>query len=102
MLIQTDGDVEPAAAAVANLAVVAKEGAGIYVFHADTQGMNFRRALVEGGWKLAQCCVWVKQTLVMGRQGIPLAARADSLRLEARSLSPLVHRQEADHSVELR
>ena len=51
-----------------NLANVAKEGAGIYVFHADTEGMNFRRALVEGGWKLAQCCVWVKQTLVMGRQ----------------------------------
>src|SRR5665213_3682348 len=51
-----------------NLASVTKEGAGIYVFHADTEGMNFRRALVEGGWKLAQCCVWVKQTLVMGRQ----------------------------------
>ena len=30
--------------------------------------MNFRRALVDAGWKLAQCCVWVKQTLVMGRQ----------------------------------
>ena len=55
-------------AAHQNLANVTKEGAGIYVFHADTEGMNFRRALVEGGWKLAQCCVWVKQTLVMGRQ----------------------------------
>jgi DNA modification methylase len=51
-----------------NLASVTKEGAGIYVFHADTEGMNFRRALVDAGWKLAQCCVWVKQTLVMGRQ----------------------------------
>ena len=51
-----------------NLAGVTKEGAGIYVFHADTEGVNFRRALVEAGWKLAQCCVWVKQTLVMGRQ----------------------------------
>jgi DNA modification methylase len=51
-----------------NLAGVTKEGAGIYVFHADTEGSNFRRALVEAGWKLAQCCVWVKQTLVMGRQ----------------------------------
>jgi DNA modification methylase len=55
-------------AAYQNLASVTKEGAGIYVFHADTEGMNFRRALVEGGWMLAQCCVWVKQTLVMGRQ----------------------------------
>ena len=51
-----------------NLAAVTKEGAGIYVFHADTEGVNFRRALVEAGWKLAQCCVWVKQTLVLGHQ----------------------------------
>ena len=36
-------------AAYQNLASVTKEGAGIYVFHADTEGMNFRRALVEGG-----------------------------------------------------
>jgi len=47
---------------------VTKEGAGIYVFHADTEGANFRRAMVEAGWKMAQCCIWVKQTLVMGRQ----------------------------------
>jgi DNA modification methylase len=51
-----------------NLAAVTKEGAGIYVFHADTEGVNFRRALVDAGWKLAQCCVWVKQAIVMGRQ----------------------------------
>jgi DNA modification methylase len=51
-----------------NLAAVTKEGAGIYVFHSDTEGVNFRRALVEAGWKLAQCCVWVKQTLMLGRQ----------------------------------
>jgi DNA modification methylase len=51
-----------------NLFAVTKEGAGMYVFHADTEGVNFRRALVDAGWKLAQCCVWVKQTLVMGRQ----------------------------------
>jgi DNA modification methylase len=51
-----------------NLFAVTKEGAGIYVFHADTEGVNFRRALVDAGWKLAQCCVWIKQTLVMGRQ----------------------------------
>ncbi|MGF6806278.1 DNA modification methylase [Paraburkholderia sp. Clong3] len=46
----------------------AKGGAGIYVFHADTEGLTFRRALVDGGFKLAQCCVWVKQSLVLGRQ----------------------------------
>ena len=55
-------------AAYQNLAAATNEGCGIYVFHADTEGVNFRRAMVEGGWKLAQCCVWVKQTLVMGRQ----------------------------------
>lgn len=46
----------------------ANDGAGIYVFHADSEGMNFRKAMVDAGFKLAQCCVWVKQTLVMGRQ----------------------------------
>lgn len=51
-----------------NLFAVTEEGCGIYVFHADTEGLNFRGAMVEAGWKLAQCCIWVKQTLVMGRQ----------------------------------
>jgi DNA modification methylase len=51
-----------------NLASVTRDGGGIYVFHADTEGLNFRAALRDAGWKLAQCCVWVKQTLVMGRQ----------------------------------
>jgi DNA modification methylase len=45
-----------------------KEGAGIYVFHADSEGANFRRAMIEAGIKLSQCCVWVKNSLVMGRQ----------------------------------
>jgi DNA modification methylase len=45
-----------------------KDGGCIYVFHADTEGLNFRRALVESGFKLAQCCIWVKQAMVMGRQ----------------------------------
>jgi DNA modification methylase len=51
-----------------NLFSILKDGAGIYVFHADTEGLNFRRALVESGFKLAQCCIWVKQSMVMGRQ----------------------------------
>lgn len=50
------------------LFAVTKDGAGIYVFHADSEGMNFRKAMLDAGWKLAQCCIWVKQTLVMGRQ----------------------------------
>jgi len=51
-----------------NLYAVMKGGSGIYVFHADTEGVNFRKALIDAGLKLAQCCVWVKQTMVMGRQ----------------------------------
>ena len=47
---------------------VLHDGAAIYVFHADTEGVNFRKALVDAGFKLSQCCVWVKQTMVFGRQ----------------------------------
>jgi len=46
----------------------AAPGAVIYVFHADTQGTNFRRAFVEAGFKLAQVLVWVKNHFVLGRQ----------------------------------
>lgn len=45
-----------------------KFGAPIYVFHADSEGANFRNAMKEGGFKLSQCLVWVKNTFVMGRQ----------------------------------
>lgn len=45
-----------------------KEGGSIYVFHADTEGLNFRKAFINAGFKLAQCLVWVKNTFVMGRQ----------------------------------
>lgn len=46
----------------------AAPGAGIYVFHADTEAVNFRETFTMAGWKLAQCCIWAKQSLVMGRQ----------------------------------
>lgn len=45
-----------------------RPGAPIYVFHADSEGANFRLALKEAGLKLSQCLVWVKQAFVMGRQ----------------------------------
>ena len=47
---------------------VAGDGASIYVFHADSQGLNFRKAMIESGFKLSQCCIWAKQAMVMGRQ----------------------------------
>lgn len=45
-----------------------KPGAGIYVFHADSEGANFRNALKDVGFKLAQCLIWLKNGIVMGRQ----------------------------------
>jgi len=43
------------------------DGASIYIFHADTEGLNFRKAYLEAGFYLAACCVWAKQTMVFGR-----------------------------------
>jgi len=51
-----------------NLFQIMKEGAPVYVFHSDSEGDNFRRAFKESGLYLAQCCIWVKNSLVMGRQ----------------------------------
>jgi len=45
-----------------------KPGGGIYVAHADTEGVNFRKAMMDAGWLFKQCLVWVKQTFVLGRQ----------------------------------
>lgn len=45
-----------------------KAGAPIYVFHADSEGANFRNALQASGYKLSQCLIWVKNSFVMGRQ----------------------------------
>lgn len=47
---------------------IAKEGTPIYVFHADTEGANFRRGLVNAGFKYAQCLIWVKNAMTLGRQ----------------------------------
>ena len=46
----------------------AREGAPIYVCHADTEGYNFRGALSDAGWLFKQAIVWVKDSFVMGRQ----------------------------------
>ncbi|MGF0139877.1 site-specific DNA-methyltransferase [Streptococcus alactolyticus] len=43
------------------------DDASIYVFHADTEGLNFRRAFVEAGFYLSGTCIWKKQSLVLGR-----------------------------------
>ncbi|NHN34694.1 site-specific DNA-methyltransferase [Paenibacillus agricola] len=55
-------------AAYTRMYEVADDGASIYVFHADSEGLNFRKAHKESGFKLSQCCIWAKQAMVMGRQ----------------------------------
>lgn len=45
-----------------------KEGAAYYIFHADTEGANFRIGLKKAGFKFAQCIIWVKNTFTLGRQ----------------------------------
>ena len=45
-----------------------KKGGAWYVWHADSEGMNFRKALLDSGILLKQCLIWVKNSLVLGRQ----------------------------------
>lgn len=47
---------------------VMKPGAVFYIWHADSEGYNFRGAANDAGWKVRQCLIWKKQTMVMGRQ----------------------------------
>ena len=54
-------------AAFQNMAAHLENGASAYVFHADTEGLNFRRAFIEAGFHLSGCCIWVKNSLVLGR-----------------------------------
>ena len=49
------------------MAAVLEKGGAAYVFHADTEGLNFRRAFIDAGFHLAGCCIWVKDSLVLGR-----------------------------------
>ncbi|MHC1731989.1 MAG: site-specific DNA-methyltransferase [Bacteroidales bacterium] len=50
-----------------NMAENMDAGASIYVFHADTEGLNFRRAFVDAGFHLSGVCIWKKNSLVLGR-----------------------------------
>lgn len=47
---------------------VLKEGAAFYIWHADSEGFNFRGACRDVGWKVRECLIWVKNAFVMGRQ----------------------------------
>ena len=44
-----------------------EKGGAAYVFHADTEGLNFRKAFIDAGFHLSGCCIWVKNSMVLGR-----------------------------------
>lgn len=46
---------------------VTADDASIYVFHSDTEGLNFRKAFNDTGFYLSGCCIWKKPSLVLGR-----------------------------------
>ena len=50
-----------------NMEKVMADDASIYVFHADTEGLNFRKAFDAAGFYLSGCCIWKKPSLVLGR-----------------------------------
>lgn len=54
--------------AFSNAAMVMKPGAPFYIWHADSEGYNFRGACRDAMLRVRQCLIWVKNSLVMGRQ----------------------------------
>ena len=50
-----------------NMAADLEKVGAAYIFHADTEGLNFRKAFVDAGFHLSGCCIWVKNSLVLGR-----------------------------------
>ena len=50
-----------------NMAEYLEKGGSAYIFHADTEGLNFRKAFIDAGFHLSGCCIWVKNSLVLGR-----------------------------------
>ena len=51
-----------------NADLVMRPGAAYYIWHADSEGFNFRLAVRNANWKLRQTLIWVKNALVLGRQ----------------------------------
>ena len=51
----------------ANMVAHTENGGAAYVFHADTEGLTFRKAFIDAGFHLAGVCIWAKNSLVLGR-----------------------------------
>lgn len=47
---------------------VMKKGASFYIWHADSEGYNFRGACIDVGLQIRQCLIWKKQSITLGRQ----------------------------------
>ena len=54
-------------AAFVNMEQNMEQDASIYIFHADSEGLNFRKAFHDAGFYLSGCCIWKKNSLVLGR-----------------------------------
>ena len=63
-----------------------KPGAAAYIFHADSEGLAFRRAFRDAGFKLAECLIWEKELLRARPPGLPMAPRTNPLRMERKAL----------------
>jgi DNA modification methylase len=105
--------------AYVSMFAVMKEGAPIYVAHADTEGLNFRRSFREAGFKLSGCLIWVKNSLVLGRSDYqwrhepilygwkPGAAhtwyggRANTTVLESKDDLPFIQRDDGRYQIDL-
>lgn len=54
--------------AFTNADMVMKPGAVFYIWHADSEGYNFRGACKDAGWTVRECLIWNKNSMVLGRQ----------------------------------
>lgn len=54
--------------AFVNMNTFVAAGGGVYVAHADSEGLNFRKAFTDAGFMTKQCIIWVKNSMVLGRQ----------------------------------
>ena len=66
--MQNDNFRQFLADAFLNADTVMKPGAVFYIWHADSEGYNFRGACFDVGWRVRQCLIWNKNSMVMGRQ----------------------------------
>lgn len=53
--------------AFGNMEACMRDGAAIYVFHADIEGLTFRKAYQDAGLKLAEVLIWEKNNFVIGK-----------------------------------